>query len=359
MIPSGSSRKKWGVLLINLGTPDDPSPEAVGRYLKEFLMDPLVVDVPAALRWLLVNVAIVPRRKYSSSEAYKQIWQLGDSPLRLSLLELTQGLRERLATQIQSRQIVIDAGMRYGSPSILNALTRLREKDCTDLFVIPLYPQYSLAATESSLQNVEHTLSQMNWGPRVCTLRDFHDDPRFIEAFAEVARPALAEYKPDGVIFSFHGLPERQVHKTDRSALPGKQRGTHCLTPDCCEKWIPANRDCYRAQCFRTAALLAQALGIPKDRHFVSFQSRLGRTPWIQPFTDEVYKQLPRQGIKRVAVMCPSFVADCLETLEEISIRGNESFIAAGGADLRLIPSLNASQGWQGALEAWIVERIR
>jgi ferrochelatase len=240
--------------------------------------------------------------------------------------------------------------MRYGQPSIESVFRKFQQEGILDVTVFPLYPQYSLAATETSIQECRRVAQEVNPEFKLQFVGAFYRDPGLIQAFAEQARNSLKDFEYDHLLFSFHGLPERHVKKTDRS-------GGHCLQQnECCSVMGEANQDCYRAQCFQTANAIARELGIKPNQYTVCFQSRLGRNPWIKPYTDHLYASLPTQGIKRVAVMCPAFVADCLETLEEIEIRGREEFIRQGGEDLRLVPSLNSSETWSRAV-AGIFER--
>ncbi len=236
--------------------------------------------------------------------------------------------------------------MRYGNPSIASAVDELLRQPLSRLIVLPLFPQWSSAATESALVKVREAIAQRPSTPPVVELDDFYDEPGFIGAFAQVARPVLQEFRPDHVLFSYHGLPERQVK---RSAPE------HCFTSEgCCDAVGVANRRCYRAQCFATTRALVEALGLDAAATSTSFQSRLGRTPWIQPYTDLVLPELAKQGPKRLAVLCPAFVADCLETLEEIEIRAAEQWEEEGGEALRLVPSLNASPAWVAAVADWM-----
>ncbi len=334
---SASSIARTGVLLLNLGTPASPAPADVGRYLREFLMDPLVIDIAAPLRWLLVNVLVVPRRSKTSGEAYEKVWTKRGSPLLFHLLDLHEKVERRLGADY-----VVRPAMRYGTPSILSQLAELQKQNVDRLVILPLYPQYSLAATESSVLEVKRALQEVGWNIAPEIIPAFFDRPEFIESFRQVIERELAKRPYDYLLFSFHGLPVRQVKRTDRS--PGK---THCFaTPACCDQMTDANRDCYRAQCFQTARSLGGVLGLPPERYGVSFQSRLGRTEWIKPYSDVLYEELPRKGIRRIAVACPAFVADCLETLEEVALRGRETFVQAGGEDLFLVPSLNSDDTW-------------
>lgn len=333
-----------GYLLLNLGTPDAPTTAAVRRYLREFLHDPRVVDLPALGRWLLVEGLILPTRPRKSAEAYEKIWTPAGSPLLLESQALLARVRARLGPGV-----AVELGMRYGNPSIPAALERLRAAGVTHLVAAPLYPQYSSAATGSSLEAVFAALALGELVLPVSTLPAFHDDPGFLDAFAAIGRPALAAARADHVLFSFHGLPERQVRRADPS-------GAICLaSPTCCAALGESNRDCYRAQCYATARGIAARLGLVEGGWTVTFQSRLGRTPWIRPFTDQVVSELAGQGKKRLAVFCPAFVADCLETLEEVGLRARAQFRSLGGEDLLLVPSLNASEPWVEALCALLV----
>lgn len=328
-------------MLINLGTPDAPQTAEVRRYLREFLSDPRVIDVPAPVRWMILNLFILPFRPKKSAEAYRKIWTDEGSPL------LVYG--EQLAEQLQARvgdEALVALAMRYQSPSIESALAKLVDAGVERIIALPLFPQYSSAAWGSAAQKLYEVAGE-GWNvPSIEVIPPFYDHPAFIEAFAAQARPVLAELKPDKTLMSFHGVPERHCTKSDPT-------GAHCLQrPDCCDAIVEANRMCYRAQCFATAHALARELQLEDDAWEITFQSRLGRTPWIQPFTDERIKQLPGEGVKRVAVLSPAFVADCLETLEEIEIRARAQFIEEGGKELTMVPSLNSSPKWVDAVIA-------
>ncbi len=326
--------KKRGLLIVNLGTPDAPEPEAVGRYLKQFLMDKWVIDIPWLLRWIFVHILIVPKRKHASSEAYKQIWTSRGSPLLFYLKDL----EKKVAALIPD--VKVASAMRYGQPSIEQGLRELADQD--EIVVFPLYPQYAESSTRSSREECERIQKKLNIRAKVTFVKDYFEHPAFIDCFAEVVSPILAETAPDHLLMSFHGLPERHVKRVG---------GDHCLaSADCCSTITPTNRDCYRAQSFATARALALKLGIRSERYSVSFQSRLGRTPWIQPFTDEKLTAFPQNGIRRIAVVCPSFASDCLETIEEIGLRGAESFREVGGTEYVAIPCLNARESWAEAV---------
>lgn len=303
-------------------------------------MDPLVVDIPYLARWILVHWLIVPRRSHASAELYQKVWdEKTGSPLALHTLNLTEGVRAELGSDF-----VVVHGMRYGNPSIDSAVKKLAKAGVEKIIAFPLYPQYSLAATQSSIDAVNASLKQNGLTTPLTFIPAFYQSEWYLEAVREVSAPYLKKRPYDLALFSFHGLPERQVRKTDLT----KQ---HCLASEnCCDVAVDANRNCYRHQCYVTARKLAEKLNINPLRYTVCFQSRLGRTPWIKPYTDHYYAALPQRGIKRLAVLAPSFVADCLETLEEVQIRGKKQFIEAGGEDLFLVPSLNSSEVWTKAV---------
>lgn len=326
---------KQGLLLLNVGTPDEPTPQAVGRYLKEFLMDPEVIDTSYLTRWFLVNVFVVPRRSKSSATAYKKIWTQHGSPLMVHLLELVARVQSTLGASW-----VVKPAMRYQNPSLAAAFKDFKEKGVKKIHVFPLYPQYSTAATRSAIDACQKAATQAFPSAVLSFEAPFYQHDGFLNAFSQITGEALKTFAYDHVLFSFHGLPERQIKKL-------KMPGEACsFTEACCSRLTSENRDCYRAQCYETARMMASRLELRPDHYTVCFQSRLGRTSWIQPFTDHFYRTLPLQGVKRLAVICPSFVADCLETLEEVAIRGKEEFLQNGGEDLRLVPSLNSSDLW-------------
>ncbi|MBZ0235141.1 MAG: ferrochelatase [Deltaproteobacteria bacterium] len=329
-----------GLLLINLGTPDEPTPAAVKRYLRQFLNDPRVLDMNVLGRKLLLEVVILPRRPAQSAHAYQQIWdKTRGSPLLFHGHDLVAGVAERLGPDWK-----VELGMRYGSPDIAGALDRLIAAECSRIVVIPLYPQYASSSTGSSLEHLYTLASRKNNVPPLAVVPPFFADDGFLDAAVAVARPRLDALAPDHVLFSFHGLPEHHMRDGDPS-------GQHCLaSPSCCDAVAGPSRDCYRAQCFATARGLAARLALPEGGWTVSFQSRLTRVPWIKPYTDEVLPELARRGVKKIAVLCPAFVADCLETLEEIGIRAAEQWTKDGGVTLELIPSLNSHPAWVDAV---------
>lgn len=336
---------RHGLLLINLGTPDEPTTPAVRRYLREFLGDPRVLDINAVGRAMLLNLIILPLRPSKSAHAYRQIWdpQRG-SPLMYHSKDLAAGVAQRLG-----EDWVVELAMRYGTPSLASGLDALVRADVDRIVVLPLFPQAASSSSGTAVARVWELASRMWNVPAIDVVPAFFDDTGFLESFEAVSRPALAEARADHVLFSFHGLPVRHITKGDPT-------GAHCYAkPDnCCDTL--ANPQCYRAQSFATARSLATRLGLPPDGYTVCFQSRLGRTPWIGPYTDHVIEDLAKQGKKRLAVLCPAFVADCLETIEEIGMRAREQWKAAGGEELTLVPSLNATPRWVEAV-AQIAER--
>jgi ferrochelatase len=328
---------KTGLLLINLGTPESPAPSDVRPYLREFLMDPRVIDLPTWKRWLLVNLILIARPK-ASGEAYAKIWTDAGSPLLVHSIALTEKVARRLPG------LRVELAMRYGKPSIATTLQRMRSAGCDRIVVFPLYPQYSSAANGSSLEKVFVEASKLWNVPDIETIPPFFDDAGFIDACAAQARPVIERADPEKVYFSFHGLPERHVVKSDES-------GDHCLrSDDCCARLVAANRHCYRAQCYATAKMLGDRLGLPEEKRVVCFQSRLGRDPWIKPYTDLVLIEDAKRGVKRGVILSPAFVADCLETIEELGIRAVEDWVAHGGERLELVPCINSDDRWVEAL---------
>ena len=328
-----------GLLLVNLGTPDAPDPRAVRRYLAEFLMDRRVVDLPAPWRWLLVHGVILRSRPKVSSHAYRKIWTERGSPLMVHGRALAGQVAQRLGGEFE-----VELAMRYGSPSLASALGRLRSRGVDRLTVLPLYPQSAASSSGSTAARLYQLLEREWDAPPVDVLPAFFDDPGYLDAYAAVAGEALARAPADHVLFSFHGVPERHVRRSDAT-------GVQCLgSPSCSDALTPANRSCYRAQCLFTARELARRVGLSGGGFTVSFQSRLGRTKWIEPYTDATLSALARRGVKRLAVVCPSFVADCLETLEEIGIRGRDQFLREGGEAFTLVPCLNADPRWVDAV---------
>jgi ferrochelatase len=325
------------VLLVNLGSPDSPSVSDVRAYLREFLMDGRVLDAPYPIRWWIVHAMILPRRPAQSAEAYEKIWTSKGSPLVVTSQEVRALLHERLP-------ITVELAMRYRNPSIPTAIQKLREQGIEDVLLIPLFPHYAMSSYETAVVRVKEVAARIAPNMSVSVVGPYYDRPDYIQAMAANASQYLkGEY--DHLLFSFHGIPERHLRKSDPT-------GSHCLkSKDCCGDDCPALSTCYRAQCLKSAQAFARVAVIPQHRYSVAFQSRLGREPWLKPYTDWVIEGLPRVGIKKLLVICPSFVSDCLETLEEIGLRGRETFRKAGGEELTLVPCLNTQPLWISALE--------
>lgn len=322
---------KNGFLLINLGTPANPSKAAVRRFLGEFLSDKRVLNLPVILRYLLLYGLILPFRTRRSTRAYQAIWTAEGSPMLYHCQNLVDKLQERFGVNTK-----VALGMRYGKPSIHEALEQLRH--CETITILPLYPQYSSAATGSSIEKVMRLLASQSQLPSIKLIRDFHSHPSFILAQAELIKPYIANH--DHLLFSYHGLPVHQL----------KQGGCQQVCSANCPPTSSLDKDCYRAQCMQTSNLIALNLNLSSEKYSTSFQSRLGKIPWIQPYTDEILANLIAQGIGKLAIVCPSFVADCLETLEEIGIRLKQQWIQLGGKQLTLIPCLNDSEPWLDAV---------
>ena len=324
---------RTGLLLVNLGTPDAPTTAAVRPYLRQFLFDPRVINIPAPLRWLLLEGFILRTRPAKSAAAYRTIWTDRGSPLLFHSQDLTARVSEQLP------DVEVALAMRYGKPSIESALGAFRDKGVDRIVIFPLYPQYSSAATGSTIEEV-YRLSNKMWAvPPVCFVPAFYDDDGFLEAFAARGKQVLDRVKPDHVLMSFHGLPEDHITRCDPT-------GNHCLKQvDCCERSVDENRFCYRHQSTVTARGIARRCELRDDQWTMTFQSRL-TNGWLKPFTDVEIIAIAKKGVKRLVVFCPAFVADCLETLEEIEGRARESFLEHGGVELHLVPSLNSGPAW-------------
>jgi ferrochelatase len=331
---------KKGILLVNLGTPDSPQTADVRKYLNEFLMDARVIDVNPVLRTFLVKGVIVPFRAPKSAKLYRQIWsaETGSPLLHYSKLQ-HKALQQRLGDEYQ-----VELAMRYQSPSIESALQRLKDALVSEIKVIALFPQYASASTGSVHDKVMELVKDWQTIPNISFINSFHDNEGMIATFADNA----LKYQPetyDHILFSFHGLPQRQIMKCDHTH-------NYCLKRDgCCDTLNDTNKFCYSAQSHDTARLIAEKLNIPKEKYTICFQSRLGSDPWVQPYTSEVVAKLAREGKKRLLVFCPAFVADCLETVYEVTEEYGAEFRALGGEHIQLVESLNDSPIWIDALE--------
>ncbi|HEX3855918.1 MAG TPA: ferrochelatase [Verrucomicrobiae bacterium] len=325
-----------GVLLVNLGSPDSTSISDVRRYLNEFLMDGRVIDSPWLVRRFIVGMILINRPK-ESAHAYEKIWTKEGSPLIVTSRNVQKKLQARLS-------VPVGLAMRYQNPSIESAVQKLAAQKVDDLFLIPLFPHYAMSSYESAVERVLDVVAKFAPQIKVIVQQPYFDSPDYISALAASAADYLKK-DFDHLLFSFHGIPERHIKKSDPT-------GCHCLTaPNCCETPSPAHATCYRAQCFKTAALFVEKAGVPAGKWSVSFQSRLGKDPWLKPYTDHELPQLATEGKKRMLVICPAFVSDCLETIEEIGIRGCEQFMAGNGQEFTRIPCMNEHPAWIEALE--------
>ena len=321
---------KKGVLLINLGSPDSTNEEDVRKYLREFLMDPMVLDSPWLVRKLVVEFAILPKRPAASAEAYKKIWWGEGSPLIVISKKVQRKLQEKL-------EIPVALGMRYQNPSIKSALQELYNKGVRDILVIPLYPQYTMSSTWSVVNKTKEVQEKFFKDIRLTFLNSFYNRPDYIEVISKHIQKQLPD-SFDKLLFSYHGIPERH----DRKAMQMEKNFT---TPTI---------KTYRDQCYETTELIRKELNLPEEKVMVSFQSRLGKDPWIKPYTDFVLKDFPSEGVKNIAVVAPAFVSDCLETLEEIAMGYDELFRENGGEKYVYIPCLNDSDDWVNVLSKWI-----
>jgi ferrochelatase len=331
-----SGQGKSAVLLLNVGTPDAPTTPAVRRYLRTFLDDPRVVDLPAIVRKILVHVVIVPLRAPKSAKLYRRIWTDHGSPLIVHTQAQAAGLSARLGG------VRVEYGMRNGNPSIPDVVARLLTDRVTDLVVVPLFPQYASASAGTAVDELYRALGRHPYVPAVRVVSPFFDDASYLDAVAARIRAHLTQHPADHLLFSYHGLPVRQLHAAARAS------GGECRLSDCCDTVRSGNHACYRAQCLATSRELAVRL--PGIRSSTTFQSRLKGAEWMQPYTDDTAVALVKQGVRRLAVACPSFVSDCLETVSEIGIELREHFIGAGGEDLRLVPCVNDDSAWLNAL---------
>jgi ferrochelatase len=334
---------KTGVLLVNLGSPDSPAVGDVRRYLREFLMDGRVLDLAYPLRFLLVHACILPFRPRQSAEAYQKIWRAEGSPLVVTGRTVQRELQQRVPCPVE-------LAMRYRQPSIESAVQNLARLGVEELLLIPLFPHYAMSSYETAVERVRTVLARQAPRIRLTAEPPYGEHPDYLAALTASAEGFLTR-DHDHLLFSFHGLPERHLRKSDPT-------GSHCLqAADCCQSPSPAHRTCYRAQCFRTVEAFVARTGI--TRYSVAFQSRLGRDPWLKPYTDQELVRLAAAGVKTLLVLCPAFVSDCLETLEEIGLRGRTSFQQAGGRELTLVPCLNDHPLWIAALQNMVLRFTR
>jgi protoporphyrin/coproporphyrin ferrochelatase len=329
-----NSTPQKAVILVNLGSPDLPRKDAIRRFLKELLSDPKVMNIPAVLRWIILNFLILPFRPAKIVRNYQHIWTEDGFPLITHSKNLADALSEKLGNNYAVQMV-----MRYGSPSIEAGVRTIQELGIRDISVLPLFPQYATATTGSALEKVFKLLGAGKKSPQITVGNAFYDDKRFIDCWVKKGLSYLGD-KSEHVLFSFHGLPVSQIQSL-------AQPGSDCNeSKSCCDQINDQNKNCYRAQCVQTATKIAIGLGISPDNYTISFQSRLGRTQWLEPYTSQIIQDLASKGVKDLLVFCPSFVADCLETLFEIEVEEKERFISFGGESLTLVPSLNSEESW-------------
>jgi ferrochelatase len=334
---------KKGVLLVNLGSPDSPDPKDVKTYLGEFLMDERVIDVPLWARTLLVKGIILNTRPKASSAAYKKIWWEEGSPLIV--------ISERLKAKIQKQiEVPVALAMRYGNMTIKKGLQELVDKGVEDVFLIPLYPQFAMATTETILVLAEQIRKNHFPNLKITDLPPFYNNLDYIEVLSKSISDQLKGKTYEHLLFSYHGVPERHIRKSDVTKSHCKIDGNCCYTPS------KAHEFCYRHQCLEVTRLVAEKLSLKEDTYSTSFQSRLGFDPWLQPYTDRTIERLGKQGVKNMAIVTPAFVSDCLETLEEIAMEGAEIFHEMGGQNFTTIPCLNDDDNWVALLSNWVNE---
>jgi ferrochelatase len=333
---------KTGILVVNLGTPDSNEEKDVARYLREFLMDGRVIDIPTWKRWLLVNLIIAPFRAKKVSKEYKKLWLKEGSPL----LVYGQRFIDKLEKLYDSDDVKVALAMRYQNPSINKGLEELRAFGAQQIIVFPMFPQYASATTGSVAEKVMRITSTWNVIPSIHFVNSYHKDSSYINVFVEKVKTDMEKYQPDHVLFSYHGLPERQLGKANEG------KAVYCKFPNCnCRKENGKNPYCYRNACFETSKLIAKESGLSDEQFTTSFQSRLGKSPWIQPYTDDKIADLRKQGVKNLLVVSPSFVADCLETTLEIGEQYRDLFLELGGESFNYTTSLNDEDQWIRAVQ--------
>lgn len=330
-----------GVLLVNLGSPESPTAKDVKPYLDEFLMDKYVIDVPFLLRALLVRGIILQTRPKKSAAAYAKIWTAEGSPLIVISKKMHQKVQ-------QSVNIPVALSMRYGTMTILKGLQELKEKGVTEVMLFPLYPQHAMASTTTILELAEDLRKKLFPEMKFTIVPAFYNKPDYVKALANSIKKHLDTFKYDHLLFSYHGIPERHIRKTDITK-------SHCkIDGSCCNTSSPAHEFCYRHQCYETTKQVVELLNIPKDKYSQTFQSRLAGDKWLTPYTDVEVNKMPEKGIKKLAVVTPAFVSDCLETLEEIAMEANHEFKEHGGEEFIAIPCMNDGDEWCGVVANWI-----
>ncbi len=330
-----------GVLLVNLGSPESPTPKDVKPYLDEFLMDKYVIDVPFLLRALLVRGIILQTRPKKSAEAYAKIWWEEGSPL----VVISERMTKKVRTQVD---VPVALAMRYGKMSILKGLQELKNKGVDEVMLFPLYPQHAMASTTTILVLAEELRQQHFPEMKFTIVPAFYNKPGYIKALANSIKKHLDTFEYDHLLFSYHGIPKRHIRKTDITKSHCKIDGSCCNTPS------PAHEFCYRHQCYETTKQVVAYLGIPEGKYSQTFQSRLAGDKWLTPYTDVEINKMPEKGIKKLAVVTPAFVSDCLETLEEIAMEANHQFKEHGGEEFMAIPCMNDGDEWCATVSTWI-----
>ncbi|WP_343306163.1 ferrochelatase [Chitinophaga niabensis] len=328
------AKSDTAIMLMNLGSPDSTAVPDVKKYLLEFLMDKRVIDYPWLLRKILVGGIIVPNRAANSAEAYSKVWRADGSPL----IALTKQLQIALQHDLE---IPVEITMRYGNPSPQATYEKLMKEhpNLKEVILMPLYPHYAMSSYETAVEYAKDSYKKKNYPFTLKVVEPFYNRPEYIEALSESMRPYL-DQDYDHLLFSYHGLPERHIRKGDVT-------GSHCYkVNDCCHVASAAHKQCYRHQVTITSELVAERLGIPRNKWSISYQSRLGREEWVKPYTAGLFETLPKQGVKKLLIVCPAFVSDCLETLEEIAMEGKHSFISNGGDSFTMIPCMNTHPTW-------------
>lgn len=332
---------KKGVLLVNLGSPESPTPKDLKPYLDEFLMDPRVIDAPLWLRNIIVRGIILRTRPKRSAAAYAKIWWDEGSPL----IVISEWFKRKVQAQAQ---IPIALGMRYGKMTIKKAMESLDKKGVTDVLLVPLYPHYAMSSYETVVVKAMEVRAEHFPQLQLTTMPPFYGNPDYIKVLSEAIKGSLERFQYDHLLFSYHGIPERHIRKSDPTKF-------HCkIDGECCYTNSVAHHSCYRHQCYATTELVRKFLKLPKENISTSFQSRLAGDPWLKPYTDYEFERLAGEGRKRLAVVTPAFVSDCLETLEEIAMEGEAQFMEAGGEAYHHIPCLNDSDPWVGLMANWI-----
>lgn len=328
------------ILLANLGSPDKADEPSVRRYLDQFLMDPYVIQLPWPIRRLIVSLLVLPKRPKDSALAYQSVWLEEGSPL----VVFSEQLRKALQAEVE---MPVAMSMRYGSPDIETQLVKLAQQDgIEEIIFIPLYPHFADSTITTSIEQAKAVIKKHNLAVKLIVIAPFYQKDDYITALVESARPYL-DQPFDHLVFSYHGLPESHITKRDQS-------GSHCLkSGDCCQVAHPAHSTCYRHQIMMTTDRFVEKSGLSADQYSIAFQSRLGRAKWLDPNTEDRLRELAAAGAKNILVICPAFVTDCLETLEEIAIRGQEVFEEAGGEKLTLIPCMNKHPKWVETLASW------